>query len=180
MDVRRMREIPIADFLSAMGIQPKKQKGNALWYSAPYRTERTPSFKVDTAKNVWFDFGTGKGGDIFDLAGEFIGSGDFLLRAAFIAKSGTYPLPALEQPQRSEKKEAVFADIWVRPLQDCKLLGYLRDGAFLPILPYPTVRRSDTVCMANDTMPSAFATRQEDWSCATASSRAASHRRIFH
>ncbi len=126
MDVRRMREIPIADFLSAMGIQPQKQKGNALWYSAPYRTERTPSFKVDTAKNVWFDFGTGKGGDIFDLAGEFIGSGDFLLRAAFIAKSGTCPLPALEQPQRSEKKEAVFEDIWVRPLQDCKLLGYLR------------------------------------------------------
>uniref|UniRef100_UPI0035A12B0B toprim domain-containing protein n=2 Tax=Prevotella heparinolytica TaxID=28113 RepID=UPI0035A12B0B len=122
----RMREIPIADFLSAMGIQPQKQKGNALWYSAPYRTERTPSFKVDTAKNVWFDFGTGKGGDIFDLAGEFIGSGDFLLRAAFIAKSGTCPLPALEQPQRSEKKEAVFEDIWVRPLQDCKLLGYLR------------------------------------------------------
>ncbi|WP_373723260.1 toprim domain-containing protein [Bacteroides heparinolyticus] len=126
MDARQMREIPIVDFLNAMGIQPSKQKGNALWYSAPYRTERTPSFKVDTAKNVWFDFGTGKGGDIFDLAGEFIGSEDFLLRAAFIAKSGTCPLPALEQPQRSEKKEAVFEDIWVRPLQDCKLLGYLR------------------------------------------------------
>ena len=65
-----MREIPIADFLNAMGIHPTKQKGNALWYSAPYRTERTPSFKADTAKNVWFDFGMGKGGDIFDLAGE--------------------------------------------------------------------------------------------------------------
>ena len=60
-----------------------------MWYSAPYRTERTPSFKVDIAKNVWFDFGMGKGGDIFDLAGAFIGSEDFLLRAAFIAKSGT-------------------------------------------------------------------------------------------
>lgn len=127
MDMRQMREIPIADFLNAMGIQPTKQKGNALWYSAPYRTERTPSFKVNTAKNVWFDFGTGKGGDIFDLAGEFIGSGDFLLRAAFIAKSGTCPLPALEQPQRSEKKEPVFEDIWVRPLQDAKLLGYLKE-----------------------------------------------------
>ena len=34
MDVRQMREIPIADFLSAMGIQPSKQKGNALWYEA--------------------------------------------------------------------------------------------------------------------------------------------------
>lgn len=127
MDVRQMREIPIADFLSAMGIHPTKQKGNALWYSAPYRTERTPSFKVDTAKNVWFDFGTGKGGDIFDLAGEFIGSGDFLLRAAFIAKSGACPLPALEQPQRSEKKEPVFEDIWKRPLFNRRLLGYLEE-----------------------------------------------------
>ena len=127
MDARQMREIPIADFLSAMGIHPTKQKGNALWYSAPYRTERTPSFKVDTAKNVWFDFGTGKGGDIFDLAGEFIGSGDFLLRAAFIAKSGTYPFPVIERPQRNEEKEPIFEDIWVRPLQDARLLGYLKE-----------------------------------------------------
>lgn len=137
MDVRQMREIPIADFLSAMGIHPTKQKGNALWYSAPYRTERTPSFKVDTVKNVWFDFGTGKGGDIFDLAGEFIGSEDFLLRAAFIAKSGTCPLPALEQPQRSEKKEPVFEDIWVRPLQDAKLLGYLKERGILDEIAIP-------------------------------------------
>ena len=122
-----MREIPIADFLSAMGILPQKQKGGILWYNAPYRTERTPSFKVDTNKNVWFDFGIGKGGDIFDLAGEFIGSGDFLLRAAFIAKSGTCPLPVLKQPQRSEKKETVFEDIWVRPLQDTRLLDYLEE-----------------------------------------------------
>lgn len=127
MDTRQMREIPIADFLNAMGIHPTKQKGNALWYSAPYRTERTPSFKVDIAKNVWFDFGTGKGGDIFDLAGEFIGSEDFLLRAAFIAKSGMSPLLVMEQLQRSEKKEAVFEDIWTRPLLNSRLLGYLEE-----------------------------------------------------
>ena len=127
MDARQMREIPIADFLSAMGIHPTKQKGNTLWYSAPYRTERTPSFKVDIAKNVWFDFGTGKGGDIFDLAGEFIGSEDFLLRAAFIAKSGTCPLSIIERPQRNEEKEPIFEDIWVRPLQDARLLGYLKE-----------------------------------------------------
>ncbi|WP_233569388.1 CHC2 zinc finger domain-containing protein, partial [Alloprevotella sp. OH1205_COT-284] len=127
MDVQQMREIPIAGFLNAMGIQPKKQKGDILWYNAPYRTERTPSFKVDTNKNVWFDFGIGKGGDIFDLAGEFIGSGDFLLRAAFIAKSGACPLPALEQPQRKVEKEPVFEDIWKRPLFNRRLLGYLEE-----------------------------------------------------
>ena len=125
MDARQMREIPIADFLNAMGIQPSKQKGNTLWYSAPYRTERTPSFKVDTAKNVWFDFGTGKGGDIFDLAGEFIGSEDFLLRAAFIAKSGTCPLPVLKQLQKNREREPAFEDIWTRPLLNSRLLGYL-------------------------------------------------------
>ena len=127
MDVRQMREIPIADFLNAMGIQPRKQKGGILWYNAPYRTERTPSFKVDTNKNVWFDFGIGKGGDIFDLAGEFIGSGDFLLRAAFIAKSGTCPLPVLKQPQKNREREPAFEDIWVQPLQDTRLLGYLEE-----------------------------------------------------
>ena len=175
MDVRQMRKIPIADFLNAMGIQPKKQKGGILWYNAPYRTERTPSFKVDTNKNVWFDFGIGKGGDIFDLAGEFIGSGDFLLRAAFIAKSGTCPPLALEQPQRSERKGLVFEDIWVRPLQNPRLLGYLEERGI-----NAHVARFDTGCMANGTMPSAFVMRQEEWNCVIASSRAASLRRIFH
>ncbi len=33
----------------------------------------------------------------------------------------------MEQPQRNEEKEAVFEDIWVRPLQDAKLLGYLNE-----------------------------------------------------
>jgi len=127
MEVDKMRAISIADFLNAMGIQPTKQRGNALWYSAPYRTERTPSFKVDTAKNIWFDFGTGKGGDIFDLAGAFIGSEDFLLRAAFIAKSGACPLPVMERPQRNKEGELAFEDIWVRSLQDSKLLGYLEE-----------------------------------------------------
>lgn len=122
-----MREIPIADFLNAMGVRPAKQRGQVLWYSAPYRTERTPSFKVDTTKNVWFDFGTGKGGDIFDLAGAFIGSEDFLLQAAFIAKSRVCPRPVMTQSPRNKEREPAFEDIWVRSLQDSKLLGYLEE-----------------------------------------------------
>lgn len=127
MEVDKMRAISIADFLNAMGIHPSKQRGKVLWYSAPYRMERRPSFKLDINRNVWFDFGIGKGGDIFDLAGEFIGSEDFLLRAAFIARNGAYPLPIIEHPQRNEEKEPVFNDIWVRPLQDTRLLGYLEE-----------------------------------------------------
>ena len=138
-----MREIPIADFLNAMGVRPAKQRGQVLWYSAPYRTERTPFFKVDTTKNVWFDFGIGKGGDIFDLAGAFIGSEDFLLRAAFIAKSGACPLPVMTQSPRNKEREPAFEDIWVRSLQDSKLLGYLEErgiNAHVVIPNYEEVR----------------------------------------
>ena len=46
---------------------------------------------------------------------------------AFIARNGAYPLPIIEHPQRNEEKEPVFNDIWVRPLQDTRLLGYLEE-----------------------------------------------------
>ena len=90
-------------------------------------TERNglPRSRSIRIKNVWLDFGIGKGGDIFDLAGEFIGSGDFLLRAAFIAKSGTCPPLALEQPQKNREREPAFEDVWVRPLQDALQLAVL-------------------------------------------------------
>jgi DNA primase len=35
---------------------------------SPFRpNERTPSFKIDPVKNLWFDFGSGEGGTIIDF-----------------------------------------------------------------------------------------------------------------
>ena len=69
-DIENMRQIPIADFLARLGHEPVRRSGNELWYRAPYRSERTPSFRVNVAKQLWYDFGLGKGGDIFTLVGE--------------------------------------------------------------------------------------------------------------
>ena len=41
-----------------------------MWYKSPFRTEKEASFKVDLHKEVWYDFGLGKGGDIITLAEE--------------------------------------------------------------------------------------------------------------
>ena len=68
-DIDIMRRIPLADFLARLGHKPVRRSGNELWYLAPYRGERTPSFRVNVAKHLWYDFGLGKGGDIFTLAG---------------------------------------------------------------------------------------------------------------
>ena len=90
-EIDAMRQIALADFLARLGHEPVRRSGNELWYRAPYRNERTPSFRVNVAKQLWYDFGTGKGGDIFTLVGEFTRSEDFMEQAKFIAETARMP-----------------------------------------------------------------------------------------
>ena len=96
-DIENMRQIPIADFLARLGHEPVRRSGNELWYRAPYRSERTPSFRVNVAKQLWYDFGLGKGGDIFTLAGEFLQSDDFMKQAKFIAEAANMTVAGWEK-----------------------------------------------------------------------------------
>ena len=59
MDIAEMRQIPIADFLRRLGHEPTRRSGNELWYSAPYRSERTPSFRVNVEKECLVRFRAG-------------------------------------------------------------------------------------------------------------------------
>ena len=85
MNIEEIRRIPITDFLALAGHAPERQRGDECWYLAPYREERTASFQVNIRKNVWHDFGTGRGGDIFTLAGELTNSRDFKEQADFLS-----------------------------------------------------------------------------------------------
>ena len=49
------------------GINPDYNQGVNYWYKSPLRDENNPSFKVNSYKNLWFDFGIGDGGDIIKL-----------------------------------------------------------------------------------------------------------------
>ena len=61
------KKIPITGYLSSIGIEPAKIRGNNHWYYSPLRNERDPSFKVNTKLNLWYDHGSGEGGTIIDL-----------------------------------------------------------------------------------------------------------------
>lgn len=129
MDMDRIRGLPIEDFLARLGYSPVWRKRNDLWYNAPYREERTPSFKVNTDRNVWFDFGLGRGGDIFTLAGEFAGSTDFLTQAKYISEAvgGNFvPLPT-PRPAKERVSEPAFQEVEQRTLLYGVLKGYLSE-----------------------------------------------------
>lgn len=59
--------ISIRDFLARRGIQPKYERNGYGMYLSPLREERTPSFKVDYMRNLWYDFGLGEGGTLLTL-----------------------------------------------------------------------------------------------------------------
>lgn len=127
MDIERIRGLPIEDFLARLGYHPAMRKRNDLWYNAPYREEKTPSFKVNTDRNIWFDFGAGHGGDIFTLAGELIRSTDFLTQAKYISDTagGDFvPLPA-PRPAKERAAEPAFQEVEQKTLLYDVLKDYL-------------------------------------------------------
>lgn len=92
--LKEIKTIPLGAFLSQVGHEPAARKGTRLWYKSPLRQEQTPSFKVDTALNCWYDFGLGKGGNIIDLATELYQSTDLRYLMRCIANS--YPVQSVQ------------------------------------------------------------------------------------
>ena len=67
MEIQNIKQISITDYLQQQGYSPARVQGIHFWYCSPLRNESTPSFKVNTERNQWYDFGTGEHGDIIDL-----------------------------------------------------------------------------------------------------------------
>lgn len=91
--IKEIKSIPLADFLSRLGHEPTARKGTRLWYKSPLRQEHTPSFKVETTLNCWYDFGLGRGGNIIDLAAELYQSTD--LRHLMRCIADSFPVPSV-------------------------------------------------------------------------------------
>lgn len=126
MNIDEIRKISLVEFLNQLGYQPTGRDSKGLWFYAPYRSERKPSFHVNPRKNVWFDFGTGAGGDIFSLAGEMSGETDFLRQADYIAEKMRLPVAKPYKPIPFVE-EPTFENVKVSRLTSPALLKYLAD-----------------------------------------------------
>jgi hypothetical protein len=136
--------IDLVDYLASLGYFPKKIRNQDYWYNSPFRQEATPSFKVNKSRNIWFDFGQGKGGDLIDFGVQYFKSsvGELLERLSghTLAKNLSFHPPisdneksgqSLSSPgfTAGEKKEPSTGKILIldeQPLASIPLLQYFQ------------------------------------------------------
>ncbi|WP_448606685.1 toprim domain-containing protein [Paenimyroides ceti] len=67
MDIKTIKNTPILTVMDRLGFCIIRTINSDSWYKSPFREEQTASFKVDNKRNLYYDFGEGKGGNVFDL-----------------------------------------------------------------------------------------------------------------
>ena len=95
MTIDEAKQINIADYLHSLGHDPVRQQGHNLWYKSPFRDERVPSFKVNTGRNLWYDFALGEGGNLIALAGKTLRFERRVLSLETYRRAGTASAPSV-------------------------------------------------------------------------------------
>jgi len=137
MNCRQANEMNIAGFLMSKGINPDRQAGNSFWYCSPLRKEKTPSFKVDRVKNVWYDYPGLTGGRLVDLVCKMY---NVDIPGALLILSGAKPSiqnQSFSFDQLKDNEHETRAEIkHIQPLQNQALIQYLNSRKINPKLAF--------------------------------------------
>lgn len=93
MNIEKAKQIPLELVLQKMNYTSSKTIGFDVWYSSPLHEEKTPSFKINTKINRWYDHGLQKGGNIID----------------FIAIKFNYTIPEVLKFLENYSNESIFS-----------------------------------------------------------------------
>jgi DNA primase len=98
-DLRRQADIVrvLSDYVTL------KKKGSNWMACCPFHQEKTPSFSVNPSKNIFYCFGCGKGGSVFNFVMELEGL-SFPESVRVVAEKAGVPLPELVDDKRFETK----------------------------------------------------------------------------
>ena len=126
MNTNEAKQIRIEEYLHSLGYDPVRKQGDSLWYKSPFRNEREPSFKVNTERNLWYDFGAGRGGNIIALAQELYASDSLPYLLERIAEQAPSVRPVSFSFGGQPLSKPSFQQLEVVPLSSPALLAYLR------------------------------------------------------
>jgi hypothetical protein len=126
MNIQQAKRLPLEHILEKLGHKPHHERHGELWYVSPFRQEAEPSFKINPARNIWYDFGRGQGGNVIDFmmayhhcntVSDALRRCDELEGLPLVERSA--PVPKVASAGDNDKTE-------VMPLQNRALIGYLR------------------------------------------------------
>ena len=126
MTIEEAKSIRIADYLYSLGYSPVKQQGINLWYKSPFREESEASFKVNTEREQWYDFGLGKGGGIIELAAHLYATDHVPYILKRIAEQTPHVRPVSFSFGKQNSSEPSFQQLEIVPLSSPALLAYLQ------------------------------------------------------
>ena len=127
MNIEQAKQIRLEDFLQSLGHIPVKHSGIKVWYYSPFRHEYPPSFKVNSNRNLWYDYGLGKGGSIIELMMEMHHTRDISHVLKLIAKQSLVSISLLPSNYRPQPVEPAFKNVEVLTLAKPALLKYMAD-----------------------------------------------------
>ena len=134
MDIQTAKQISIAEYLHSLGYSPVRRQGGNLWYKSPLREETEASFKVNTERNLWYDFATGKGGNIIALAAELYASDHVSYLLEMIARQAPHVRPVSFSFRKQSFTEPSFQQLEIVLLSSPALLAYLQERGINPAL----------------------------------------------
>lgn len=129
-DLQHIKQISIRDYLALRGIEPKQQNTRYGLYLSPLREEHSPSFKVDYAQNLWYDFGLGEGGSIIDLVMQ-LERCDFV-QAVRLLNSGESTKVIAPAPSSGSLTVPALRILFDAPLRHPALVGYISSRGIAP------------------------------------------------
>jgi len=135
MNVKQAKELALVDFIQRLGHEPTSRRGNDVWFKSPlHPDERTPSFKVDASRNIWYDFARGEGGTIIDFVEHYFSARDVSAALTIISDvSGglaAFPRKVLTPKEEPPKERPIIES--VSAIRDPALEAYLR-GRAIPV-----------------------------------------------
>jgi hypothetical protein len=136
-------QVTVAGLLARLGFQPAKPAGPELVYHSMLREgDRTPSFSVNDTLGVWYDHGTGKGGNVIDFGLAYWPGLSFREVLTKIWETAQLAVPFSFQPAVStsgRRRKALKLPHYqvenVKPLASMAICQYLDNRGLLDIAP---------------------------------------------
>jgi hypothetical protein len=119
------RSICIVETLAKLGHYPTRESEKEAWFLSPLRSETQASFNVSLKKNLWYDFGSGKGGNVIDLV-MLLENCSFQDALDFLSGNSISFSFCPEIPDKKKEKEAVISIVQTQPISHPALREYLR------------------------------------------------------